>query len=120
MYRLKAILRRIPQINDQAHTHVTFGNLTYDFKESVLRDANGETITLTEGDVMLLEALARYKGETVNRFALAELCGVDPDGRSIDVQVTRLRRKIESDTRHPLFLKTVRGVGYALKGTYYD
>ncbi|MCK5284199.1 MAG: winged helix-turn-helix domain-containing protein, partial [Alphaproteobacteria bacterium] len=53
--------------------------------------------------------------EVMSREELAESCGVDAGERTIDVQVTRLRRKIEENTRAPRYLQTVRGKGYLLR-----
>ena len=64
----------------------------------------------------LLTALARKPNEVLSREEIAEALGMDVSGeRAIDVQVVRLRRKIEADPREPRFLHTVRGRGYILK-----
>ena len=64
----------------------------------------------------LLTALARKANEVLSREEIAEALGMDDSGeRAIDVQMTRLRRKIEVDPREPRFLHTVRGRGYVLK-----
>jgi two-component system phosphate regulon response regulator OmpR len=64
----------------------------------------------------LLTALGRKPNEVLSREDIAETLGMDEAGeRAIDVQVTRLRRKIEIDPREPRFLHTVRGRGYVLK-----
>ena len=68
---------------------------------------------LTEAEVSLLKRLARNPHEPVDRLELARDT-VDPSGRAVDVQVTRLRRKIEADPKTPRYLQTVRGVGYLL------
>ena len=66
---------------------------------------------LTESEARLLKRLAQSPDAAVDRFELDE----DSDGgRAVDVQVTRLRRKIEPDPANPRYLKTVRGVGYML------
>jgi two-component system, OmpR family, phosphate regulon response regulator OmpR len=71
---------------------------------------------LTGGEVALLTALARNPNGVLSREAIATTLGMDDAGeRAIDVQVTRLRRKIETDPREPRFLHTVRGRGYVLK-----
>ncbi len=54
-------------------------------------------------------------GEVVSREVLSDACDMDPDKRTIDVQVTRLRRKLEVDSNRPLYLQTVRGKGYILR-----
>ena len=73
-----------------------------------------EAVRLTTGEAQLLQALARRAGQTVGRL---ELAGGDGEGgaRAVDVQVTRLRRKIEPDPRQPRYLQTVWGEGYVLR-----
>ncbi|MBY0421885.1 MAG: helix-turn-helix domain-containing protein, partial [Parvularculaceae bacterium] len=61
----------------------------------------------------LLRALSQKPGEAISRTALAEMTSTAME-RSIDVAVTRIRKKIEADPRTPIYLQTVRGVGYAL------
>ena len=74
---------------------------------------DGETVRLTEAEVTLLRRLARAAHEPVDRLELARDTA-DATGRAVDVQVTRLRRKIEPDPKNPRYLQTVRGVGYRL------
>ena len=88
-----------------------FGPNLFDPKRGRL-SRGGEPVRLTEAELTLLRALAAKPGAAIERGALAERTGgID---RSVDVQVTRLRRKIEDDPRAPVHLRTVRGVGYAL------
>ena len=70
-------------------------------------------VRLTDRERDMLRVLAATPGETVPRLALA---GNDPavNERAVDVQVNRLRRKIENDPANPLFVQTVRGIGYRL------
>ena len=63
----------------------------------------------------MLGALARQPGEILSREELIHLTGASGGGRAIDVQVTRLRRKIEQDPKLPRYLQTVRGKGYVLR-----
>jgi two-component system phosphate regulon response regulator OmpR len=71
---------------------------------------------LTGGESALLAALAAKPNEVLTREEIAAALQMDDTGeRAIDVQVTRLRRKIEADPREPRFLHTVRGRGYVLK-----
>ena len=73
-------------------------------------------IRLTGCEMALLTALARKPNEVLSREDIAAALSMDDAGeRAIDVQVTRLRRKIEADPREPRFLHTVRGRGYVLK-----
>ena len=74
---------------------------------------DGELIRLTEAEVELLRRLAREANAPVDRLELARGTA-DATGRAVDVQVTRLRRKIEDDPKNPRYLQTVRGIGYRL------
>ncbi len=91
------------------------GAAEFDPERGELRSAAG-TIRLTGGEAALLAALARKPNEVLSREEIVATLGMDEAGeRAIDVQVTRLRRKIEADPREPRFLHTVRGRGYVLK-----
>ncbi len=111
--RIKAVLRRIPQDGEEVHKEVHFGVFCFDLEREELR--RGEAfVRLTAAEVGLLKALARRPGVPVSR---EDLTGADvgPNNtRAVDVQVTRLRRKIESNPRFPRYLQTVRGTGYVL------
>ena len=87
----------------------------FDAERSELRGPDG-TIRLTGGEAALLAALARRPGEVLSREDIATALGTPEAGeRAVDVQVTRLRRKIEPDPREPRFLHTVRHRGYVLR-----
>ncbi len=75
----------------------------------------GKPVRLTEVEAALLGALAERPGVVLDRDALIEKTGASGGGRAVDVQVTRLRRKIEPDPKLPRYLKTVRGKGYVLQ-----
>ncbi|KQO71254.1 two-component system response regulator [Methylobacterium sp. Leaf469] len=91
---------------------VTFGPFSYRIDRGELRRAD-ETIRITEREREILTVLAQAGGANVEREALAGAGGLAAE-RSIDVQINRLRRKTEVDPANPLFLQTVRGVGYRL------
>jgi two-component system phosphate regulon response regulator OmpR len=76
---------------------------------------DGRLVRLTESETQLLSILAGRAGAAISRHELAALTAAGVE-RSVDVQVTRLRRKIERDPREPVHLQTVRGVGYRLTG----
>jgi len=76
---------------------------------------DGRLVRLTESETQLLSILAARAGVAISRHELAMLTAAGVE-RSVDVQVTRLRRKIERDPREPVHLQTVRGVGYRLTG----
>lgn len=114
--RIKALLRRVaspPAVT--AAAPVTLGPLVFDAARGELRGPAGP-VRLTGGEAALLAAFACQPNEVLSREAIAAALGTDETGeRAIDVQVTRLRRKIEPDPREPRFLHTVRGRGYVLK-----
>jgi two-component system, OmpR family, phosphate regulon response regulator OmpR len=114
--RIRALLRRAPSPPLEAPTGpVRIGEAEFDPDRGELRDTTGP-IRLTGGEAALLTALARKPNEVLSREDIAEALGMDESGeRAIDVQVVRLRRKIEVDPREPRFLHTVRGRGYILK-----
>ena len=72
-------------------------------------------VRLTEAEAALLMTLARHLGQPVTRETLSEEAHFSGNLRTVDVQMTRLRRKIERDPKFPRYLQTVRGVGYVLK-----
>jgi two-component system phosphate regulon response regulator OmpR len=109
--RLQAILRRRAAMMKPSAFRM--GAWLYDPGLNEISDGD-RAVRLTTAEGVLLQALARRSGETVGREELAALCGVDAGTRTIDVQVTRLRRKLEDDSRTPRFLQTIRGKGYRL------
>ena len=108
--RINAILRRARPAA-AAISQVAFGDWHFDIQRESLSRA-GDPVRLTGGEAALLGALAASAGQTVSRLTLSERTGGGE--RAVDVQVTRLRRKIESDPKEPLHLQTVRGEGYRL------
>jgi len=115
--RLRAMLRRAPAaaVADAPAGPVQIGRLEFDTARGELRGPGG-VIHLTGSEAALLGALAAKPGQVFSREDIAAALGTDEAGeRAIDVQVTRLRRKIETDPREPRFLHTVRGRGYVLK-----
>ena len=111
LLRIEAILRRASD-RPQVGGSLSLGRCAFDAERGELISA-GEVVRLTEAEVALLRQLARTPHEPVDRLELAR-GAVDPSGRAVDVQVTRLRRKIEDDPKAPRYLQTVRGVGYRL------
>ena len=107
-----AILRRAFNRRAQALEAAAFGPFTFNVQRGEL-SRDGATVKLTEAEMSLLKVLALKNGDPIRREELARKTGAGLE-RSNDVQVTRLRRKIEADPRAPVFLQTVRGVGYRL------
>jgi len=113
--RIRAVLRRqrIPSIADEATT-VSFGDFTLDLEAQRLLH-HGREVELTAGDFALLEVLVTHPNRVMTRDQLVDrIKGYErsPYDRSIDVRVTRLRKKIEPDPANPVFLRTVWGRGY--------
>jgi len=110
LLRIEAILRRSG--GRPAGSAIALGRCAFDPERGELT-CEGDPVRLTEAEVALLRRLARTPHEPVDRMELANE-DVDPSGRAVDVQVTRLRRKIEPDPKAPRYLQTLRGVGYML------
>jgi two-component system phosphate regulon response regulator OmpR len=91
---------------------VRFGEFRFDFAHGELHRA-GNRIPLAEREREMLLVLAKARGEVVSRAALAS-CRTPCNERSVDVQINRLRRKLESDLADPAYLVTARGAGYRL------
>ncbi|WP_265502105.1 response regulator [Paracoccus beibuensis] len=118
LLRIAAILRRVPAVEVAQPKYLTLGALRYDTDKGELW--SGDTpLRLTGTESALLRRLAASRGQPVSRADLIDDLGrgspdEDNSERAIDVQITRLRRKIEPDPREPRFLQTVRGTGYML------
>ncbi|WP_410218910.1 response regulator [Paracoccus sp. (in: a-proteobacteria)] len=119
LLRIGAILRRVPVVEVAQPKYLTLGALRYDTDKGELWSGDAP-LHLTGTETALLRRLAASRGQPVSRTALIEDLGrgssdeAENGERAIDVQITRLRRKIEPDPREPRFLQTVRGTGYML------
>lgn len=113
--RLQAILRRRPKANEEER-NLKIGNWVFDIiHNELIDDETDQAVKLTDGEATLLKALGQNPGEIMSRDDLSAACGLDADKRTVDVQVTRLRRKLEKDSNNPRYLQTVRGKGYLLR-----
>lgn len=92
---------------------ITFGEHAFDLESKKLLK-NQETVYLTSVEQSLLEIFAKHLGKPLSREELAEQSGACISPRTVDVQITRLRRKLERNPKKPLYLRTVRHKGYAL------
>lgn len=111
--RINNILKRTAAVKAQA-SKLVFNNIVYDVEKGELISSSGEVIHITPVERTLLSLLGRKTGEVHTREELAEVLGVAENLRTVDVQITRLRKKIEFDTKNPRYLQTVRGKGYML------
>lgn len=117
--RIHAVLRRRPAADAPGAPSMTdevvkFGEFELDLGTRVLRK-NGEPVPLTTGEFAVLKAFARHPKEPLSRDKLMEIARgreYEAFDRSLDVQVSRLRKMIEPDPSKPRFLQTVWGVGY--------
>lgn len=112
--RIRNILRRSPQESEKQETRLNLGLCRYDLDAKELTGKQGEVIHITPVEQAMLSLLGQKPGQVFSRDRLAELLGAGQGPRSIDVQVTRLRKKIEKDSKNPRYLQTVRGKGYML------
>ena len=110
--RIANILKRASPPPPASPESVRFGPFVFHMARGELRRGE-EAIHLTDRERDMLRMLAAAPGDTVTRVALAG-SGSSPGERAVDVQVNRLRRKIEVDPANPLFVQTVRGIGYRL------
>lgn len=113
LLRINAILRRVTAKPPDKNAPIHFGRWTLDLDRGELVDGE-ERAPLTSVEHTLLKALASKIGEVVSREELAELCQMNSSERTIDVQITRLRKKVEEDPKLPKYIQTVRGKGYVL------
>jgi two-component system phosphate regulon response regulator OmpR len=111
LLRIEAILRRAAS-RPVGPQRLSLGRCSFDLERGELF-CDETPVRLTEAEARLLRRLALNAHAPVDRMDLARETA-DPSGRAVDVQVTRLRRKIETDPKTPRYLQTVRGVGYML------
>lgn len=110
--RIHNVLKRIPK-KEKTPEFIKLGKCQYNLKKGELTK-DGEKIHITPAEKTLLKTLGSKPGEIFSREDLAEILGSEQSPRSIDVQITRLRKKIELDIKNPSSLQTVRGKGYML------
>ena len=118
LLRINAILRRIPDEPsvEAVPKILNLGPLVYEVEKADLRSDQG-AVKLTSTEIQLMRVFAARVGQVVSRSELAEELGRDRElaqERAVDVQITRLRRKLETDPKQPRYLQTIRGTGYML------
>jgi two-component system phosphate regulon response regulator OmpR len=112
MLRATALVRRTRAKRPPPHREIKMGTCLFDLERSELT-RDGKRVKLTGSEAQLLKLFAANAGRPFSRSALCARLNIALE-RSVDVQVTRLRRKIEEDPKLPLYIQTVRGVGYVL------
>jgi two-component system, OmpR family, phosphate regulon response regulator OmpR len=118
LLRINAILRRVPQVRaaEAGPKVLHLGAVRYDVDRGELWNGT-EIVRLTATEAALMRIFAAQAGAPVSRERLVGDLGRDEiqaQERAVDVQITRLRRKIEADPKQPRYLQTVRGAGYML------
>lgn len=120
LLRINAILRRTPPPAEKGPKFIHLGPVRYDLDRGELWQGDA-LVRLTATEAALMRIFAGRAGEPISRQTLVEELGRDKGGaaegtqeRAVDVQITRLRRKIEGDPKEPRYLQTVRGAGYML------
>jgi two-component system phosphate regulon response regulator OmpR len=112
LLRIATILRRAGQPTEQVKQIIQLGLCRFDPERGELM-REGKPVKLTSAELQLMRVLAANPGQTFTRTDLSQRMGEVLE-RTVDVQITRLRRKIENDPKLPLYLQTVRGIGYVL------
>ena len=118
LLRINAILRRVPEAapKDTTPKVLTLGTIRYDMERGEMWQGE-ELVRFTATEIQLMKIFTAKPGEALSRATLVEELGRDrgqAQERAVDVQITRLRRKIEADPKQPRYLQTVRGAGYML------
>jgi two-component system phosphate regulon response regulator OmpR len=112
LLRIATILRRVQTV--RTDDVLRFGPFTFNRRTGELK-RDDEVIHLTTGEIALLQALAAKPGRALSRAELGDQGVVAGSDRAVDVQMARLRRKIEDDPRQPRYILTMRGSGYVLR-----
>ena len=119
--RIKAVLRRRSSLDTPrqpesvASDRVAFGDFVLDLDGAKLLSADGEEVAITAMEFRLLRLFAENRGRVLNRDQILEQAhdrSWDPYDRSIDIRISRLRRKIEKNPQKPEVIRTARGIGY--------
>ena len=118
LLRINAILRRVPMSEPAvvAPTVLNMGDIRYDIARGEMWQGD-DLVRLTATESQLMRIFSSAPGEAMTRARLVEelsRSGGQTQERAVDVQITRLRRKIEADPKQPRYLQTVRGAGYML------
>ncbi|MBP0481515.1 response regulator [Sagittula salina] len=118
LLRINAILRRMPETaaSEAAPKLLALGGIRYDIERGEMWRGD-DMVRLTATEAQLMRIFSARPGEALSRSRLVEELGRDKgqaQERAVDVQITRLRRKLESDPKQPRYLQTVRGAGYML------
>lgn len=120
LLRVQAILRRtqkmpVAAVQAAQSDEIILDQRIYDRARNILKTDTGDVISLTEGEQALIKALSQKPNMPVRREMLAAQLNMEANDRAVDVQITRLRKKVEPDPARPSIILTLRGKGYMLK-----
>ncbi|NGO53842.1 response regulator [Allomesorhizobium camelthorni] len=113
--RVRSVLRRLGEVEPEPENHIRLGRCTFDLAGRRIIDAEGAEIPLTAMEFELISVFIRHPRQILSRDRLCQLAhhrDLEPGDRSIDIRITRIRKKIEVDPEEPSILLTVRGEGY--------
>ena len=113
LLRINAILKRLGKIASQQQEMVKLGKWAYDAKHRQLM-CEEQVVPLTDIENLLLKTLVGGSGRIFSREELVKVLGSNNTERTVDVQINRLRKKIEDDIKSPRYLQTIRSQGYVL------
>lgn len=113
LLRMKNLIKK-NKYNKQKTKIVKFGPYTFNLKKEILKK-NGKIFILNSTEAKLLYILAKNDGKPIIRYNLSKILNIPNTSRALDVQITRLRNKIENNKKFPTYIQTVRGRGYVLK-----
>jgi len=113
LLRIKNLIHK-NKYNKQKTKIVKFGPYTFNLKNEILKK-NGKIFILSSSEAKLLYILAKNDGKPIFRNNLSKILNIANTSRALDVQITRLRNKIENNKKFPTYIQTVRGRGYVLK-----
>jgi len=113
--RVRSVLRRLGEDEPEPENRIGLGRCTLDLGGRRIVDADGADVPLTAMEFELISVFIRHPRQVLSRDRLCQLAhhrDLEPGDRSIDIRITRLRKKIEVDPEEPAILLTVRGEGY--------
>jgi two-component system phosphate regulon response regulator OmpR len=110
LLRIKNILNKTLQINNI--NKISIGNSSLDLNKLTI-NRNGKKYKINNTEKLILEKMIRFSGKVFSREEMGKLININKE-RSVDVIITRLRQKIETDSKNPQYLQTIRGSGYVL------
>lgn len=113
LLRIASVLKRTPAEKKETQK-LDLGLYVFDMQSKELVSKQGNVMHITPVEQSLLSILGMKSGQVFSREKLSEILGAGQSPRSIDVQITRLRKKIERDSKNPRYLQTLRGKGYML------